>query len=359
MNTVHEHLRRGPGRRPGRRAFLAAPFALALPLAGCSASSTRLTSADASSNQPLVLRLAHNLNDQHPTSVAIHDFADALSERSEGRIQVDMYGNGQLGSETAVLGQLTQGIVDITRVSSPGLASYHAGYHTFGLPYVFDSEEQMHSVMDSEEMAAFYRSTAERGFLGLTHYSSGARSVYTPSTPVRAPEDLRGMKIRVQDMRSQTVLIDELRGAPVVMGFGDTYTALQTGLIDGAESNETVLTTSGHGEVAKSFSRTEHTRIPDLLLIGSSAWDRMDAADQELVRTAASDSSQEHRVAWNEAIETAEAEAREMGVEFVDDVDIDAFREATRPVVDLFTQEYPETTELLALIEQIREEESA
>lgn len=359
MNPFHEHRSRVPGRRPGRRTLLAAPLALALPLAGCGDRSTRMTSADAGKGRPLVLRLAHNLNDQHPTSVAIHDFADAISERSEGRIQVDMYGNGQLGSEPAVLGQLTQGIVDITRVASPGLASYHPGYHTFGLPYVFDSEAHMHSVMDSEQMAAFYRSTAERGFVGLTHYSSGARSVYTPSTPVRTPDDLRGMKIRVQDMRSQTELIDQLHGAPVVMGFGDTYTALQTGLIDGAESNETVLTTSGHGEVAKCFSRTEHTRIPDLLLISSSAWERMDAADQELVSGAAIDSSHSHRVAWDDAIKTAEVEAREMGVEFIDDVDLEAFREATRPVVERFADDYPETTELLTLIEQIREEDAA
>lgn len=359
MTTRHDRPPRLPGRRPGRRALLAAPLALALPLAGCGGRTTQMTSADATKSQPLILRLAHNLNDQHPTSVAIHEFADAVSERSEGRIQVDMYGNGQLGSEPAVLGQLIQGIVDITRVASPGLASYHAGYHTFGLPYVFDSEAQMHSVMDSEQMAEFYRSTAERGFVGLTHYSSGARSFYTASTPVRTPDDLLGMKIRVQDMRSQTELLDQLGGAPVVMGFGDTYTALQTGLIDGAESNETVLTTSGHGEVAKCFSRTEHTRIPDLLLISSSAWERMDAADQELVTGAAVDSSQSHRVAWDEAIKAAEGEAVEMGVEFVDDVDIDAFREATRPVVDMFADEYPETTELLALIEQIREEDAA
>lgn len=359
MNTLHDRPPRSPGRQPGRRAILAAPLALALPLAGCGGRSTELTSADASSTQPLVLRLAHNLNDQHPTSVAIHEFADAVSERSDGRIRVDMYANGQLGSEPAVLGQLTQGIVDITRVASPGLASHHAGYHTFGLPYIFDSEQQMHTVMDSQQMADFYRSTAERGFVGLTHYSSGARSVYTASAPVRTPEDLRGMKIRIQDMRSQTVLFDQLRAAPVVMGFGDTYTALQTGLIDGAESNETVLTTSGHGEVARCFSRTEHTRIPDLLLISSSAWGRMDAADQELVSSAAIDSSQSHRVAWGDAIVTAEEESRAMGVEFIDDVDVEAFREATRPVVDQFADEFPETNELLDLIEQIREEEAA
>ncbi|MFC7376734.1 MULTISPECIES: TRAP transporter substrate-binding protein [unclassified Brachybacterium] len=352
--TTHRHDPATP--RLGRRALLlGAPLALA----SCSARSTQLTSAAANSSRPLVLRLAHNLNDQHPTSVAIAAFADAVAERSQGRIRVDIYANGQLGSETAVLGQLTQGIVDITRVASPGLAGYHAGYHTFGLPYVFDSEEQMHAVMDSEQMAEFYRSTLDRGFVGLTHYSSGARSFYTRASPVRSPQDVVGLKIRVQDMRSQTDLMEQLDAAPVVMAFGDTYTALQTGLIDGAESNETVLTDSAHGEVAKVFSRTEHTRIPDLMLISSDAWERLESGDQDLIVEAARQSSQDHRIAWAEAIETAEADARDMGVEFVDDVETDAFREATRPVVDRFAEEYPEVAELLETIEQVSEESRA
>lgn len=339
--------------RLGRRALLAAPLALA---AGCSARGTITRSDAADVTEPLVLRLAHNLSGSHPTSIAIAAFADAVAERSEGRIRVDIYASGQLGSETAVLGQLVQGIVDITRVASPGLASYHAGYHTFGLPYVFDSERQMHQVMDSGEMTEFYRSTQERGFVGLTHYTSGARSFYTKNTPIRRPEDLTGMKIRVQDMRSQTDLMEALGGAPVVMAFGDTYTALQTGLIDGAESNETVLTDSAHGEVAKVFSHTRHTIIPDLMVISSAAWERLAPADQELISQAALQSSLDHRTAWAEAIIDAEAAAEGMGVEFVDDVDLDAFRTATRPVLESFSTEYPEVEDVLTLIDSLSEE---
>jgi len=339
---------REPGAaRFGRRGLLAAPLALA----GC-ADRGPTTSAAAQPGAPLVLRMAHNLSDAHPTSVAIGRFAEMVAQRSEGRIRVDMYGNGQLGSETAVLGQLTQGIVDITRVASPGLASRHAGYHAFGLPYVFASEEAMHAAMDSEAMAGFYRSTRAQGFVGLTHYTSGARSFYTRDLAVRTPEDLHGLKIRVQDMRSQTELLEQLGGAPVVMSFGDTYTALQTGLIDGAESNETVLTTSAHGEVAKVFSRTAHTRIPDLLVISADAWDRLDPEDQQLVDSAARESSVEHRAAWVEAIATAEVEAGSMGVEFVDDVDTEAFREAASPVVDAFAAQYPEVADLLTIIDE-------
>lgn len=316
---------------------------------------TGATSAEATTEDPLVLRFAHNLNDRHVTSQALTAFAEDVEERSDGRISVRMYGNGQLGSETTVLGQLNQGIVDMTRVSAPGLANYDPGYHAFGLPYVFESEEEFYGVMDSPEMAEYFRSTAEDGFVGLTYYTSGARSFYTVDTPVRTPEDLRGLKIRVQDMRSQTELMSELGAAPIVMALGDTYTSLQTGLIDGAESNETVLTQSAHGEVAKSFSMTEHTRIPDMLVISSDAWERLDAADQELLVDAARQSTEDHKVAWAQSIEEAVTEAEAMGVEFVTDVDLDAFREATAPVVERYTAEYPEVADLLAVIEAARE----
>lgn len=313
------------------------------------------TSAAATTEQPLVLRFAHNLNDRHVTSQALTAFAEDVEERSDGRIIVRIYPNGQLGSETTVLGQLNQGIVDMTRVSAPGLANYDPGYHTFGLPYVFESEEEYYRVMDSPEMAEFFRSTADQGFVGLTYYSSGARSFYTVDTPVRVPEDLRGLKIRVQDMRSQTELMTELGAAPIVMALGDTYTSLQTGLIDGAESNETVLTQSAHGEVAKSFSLTEHTRIPDMLVISSDAWQRLSPEDQELLVDAARRSTEDHKGAWAESIDEAVTEAQEMGVEFITDVDLEAFQEATRPVIERYAEEYPEVAELLSVIEAARE----
>jgi tripartite ATP-independent transporter DctP family solute receptor len=334
----------------------AAAVLTAATLAACAPSSgiSSMTSARATPDDPLVLRLAHNLNDRHVTSQALTAFAEDVEEQSGGRIVVRMYGNGQLGSETQVLGQLNQGIVDMTRVSAPGLVNYDPGYHTFGLPYVFESEDEYYEVMDSPEMAEYFRSTVDDGFVGLTYFSSGARSFYTASTPIRTPEDVRGMKIRVQDMRSQTDLMAELGVAPIVMAFGDTYTSLQTGLIDGAESNETVLTQSAHGEVAKSFSMTEHTRIPDMLVISSDAWERLDAADQELISDAAREATEEHKALWAESIEQSVVEAEAMGVEFVTDVDTDAFREATRPVVDRYAEEYPEVAELLSVIESAR-----
>ncbi|QUH04149.1 TRAP transporter substrate-binding protein [Saccharopolyspora erythraea] len=319
-------------------------------LAACAPASGARTSAEATPQNPLVLTLANNLSDDHVTSKALASFADDVARRSGGRIVVKVYGNGQLGAEPDVLGQVHEGIVDMTRVSAPGLATYDPGYHTFGLPYIFDSEQEFYEVMDSPQMAEYFRSTAEDGFVGLTYYSSGARSFYTRNTPVRTPEDLRGLKIRVQDMRSQTDFVGDLGAAPVVMAFGDTYTSLQTGLIDGAESNETVLTESAHGEVSRAFSMTEHTRIPDMLVISTETWERLAPADEELLSEAARASTEQQKADWAKSTEQAVADAKAMGVEFITDVDTEAFREATRPVVDEYAKQYPEVAELLSVI---------
>lgn len=303
----------------------------------------------------MVLRLAHNLSDTHVTSQALTAFAEEVTQSSDGRIVVDIYANGQLGSETQVLGQLTQGIIDMTRVSSPGLADYDQGYETFGLPYVFDNEEEFYRAMDSPEMREYFQSTEDEGFVGLTYYTSGARSFYTADTPIREPEDLGGLKIRVQDMRSQTALLDTLGGTPVVMAFGDIYTALQTGMIDGAESNETALTQSNHGEVAKVFSVSEHTRIPDMLVISADAWERLSPEDQQLLVDAAVESTESHKAAWAESIDEATAKAEEMGVTFITDVDVEAFQREAQPLVDEYAAEYPEVAELLEIIDSAGE----
>jgi tripartite ATP-independent transporter DctP family solute receptor len=319
-------------------------------LAACAPASGARTSAEATPENPLVLSLANNLSDDHVTSKALASFADNVKRRSGGRIVVKNYGNGQLGDEPEVLGQLHEGIVDMTRVSAPGLATYDPGYHTFGLPYIFNSEQEFYEVMDSPQMAEYFRSTADAGFVGLTYYSSGARSFYTGNKPVRTPEDLRGQKIRVQDMRSQTDFVGALGAAPVVMAFSDTYTSLQTGLIDGAESNETVLTDSAHGEVSHAFSMTEHTRIPDMLVISTQTWERLAPTDQQLLAEAARASTEQQKADWAKTIQQAVADAKAMGVEFITDVDTEAFREATRPVVDEYAKQYPEVAELLSVI---------
>jgi tripartite ATP-independent transporter DctP family solute receptor len=326
---------------------------MTLSLAGCANQGVG-NSEDATEENPMILTLAHSLSEDHVTSVAVREFADDVYERSNGRLKIKIYPNGQLGSETEVLEQIMAGVGAMTRVGAPGLAMYNEGYHTFDLPFVFEDEDHYYRAMDSDAMREFFESSADDGFVALTYYTSGARSFYTRNKPIRTPEDLHGMKIRVQNMRSQTDMMRALGGTPVVIPFGDIYTSLESGIIDGAESNETALTQSNHGEVAKVFSVNEHTMIPDMLVISTKVWDRLTPEDQQILVDAAVESTEKHKVAWAEAIDQSIEDAKAMGVEFVEDVDRDAFREATSSMVDDYAKEYPKVADVLDIIEQAR-----
>ena len=250
-------------------AAIAAAFGLsALALSGC-ASSGAATSAQATAENPMVLTLAHGLSESHTVHIAMMEFAQKVEERTNGRIQVKIFPNGQLGSETENMEQLMAGVIAMTKVSAPGLATYNEAYHTFGLPYLFDDTEDFYHKMDSQQMRDFFLSTADDGFVTLTYYTSGARSFYTKDRAIRTPEDLHGLKIRVQDMQSQTDMLEALGGIPVAMSYGDVYTSLQTGIIDGTENNETALTTGKHGEICKVFSKDEHAMIPDVMVMSA------------------------------------------------------------------------------------------
>ena len=255
-------------------------------LTGC-ASGGAATSAQATAENPMVLTLAHGLSETHTVHIAMTEFAEKVEEGTDGRIQIRILPNGQLGSENENMEQLMAGVISMTKVSAPGLATYNDAYHTFGLPYIFDDTENFYHVMDSQPMHDFFLSTADDGFVTLTYYTSGARSFYTINKAIRTPEDLKGLKIRVQDMKSQTDMLKALGGIPVAMSYGDVYTSLQTGIIDGTENNETALTTGKHGEICKVYSTDQHAMIPDVLVMSAKTWASISPEDQQVILDAA------------------------------------------------------------------------
>lgn len=329
--------------------------AAALLLAGCGQQSAA-DSQSATREKPLVLTLSHGLSETHTVHQAIKRFADEVFEKTDGRVVIRIFPNAQLGSETESMEQVMAGVIAMTKVSSPILATYDEGYHTFGLPYVFNDTPSFYKVMGSQAMRDFFMSTHDEGFMTLTYYTSGSRSFYTVNKPIRTPADLKGLKIRVQDMQSQTDMVSAMGGTPVAMGYGDVYTSLQTGIIDGTENNETALTTGKHGEICKVYSKDEHAMIPDALVISSKVWDTISPEDQKIFIEAAANSTLWHNVAWEKAIEEAIVEARDqMGVTFITDIDKDAFRKATAPMLERYSAEYPKVKALLDTIQKLQE----
>ena len=277
-------------------AAIAAALSLTLfSLTGCTQSGAK-TSAEATAQNPLVLTLAHGLSETHTVHIAMTEFANMVEERTNGRIQVQIFPNGQLGSENENMEQLMSGVISMTKVSAPGLATYNEAYHTFGLPYIFDSTEDFYHVMDSDQMRDFFLSSGDDGFVTLTYYTSGARSFYTKNKAIRKPEDLKGLKIRVQDMKSQTDMMKALGGIPVAMSYGDVYTSLQTGIIDGTENNETALTTGKHGEICKVYSTDQHAMIPDVMVMSEKVWKNISPEDKQIILEAARESTEQHQI---------------------------------------------------------------
>ncbi|EET59919.1 TRAP transporter solute receptor, DctP family [Marvinbryantia formatexigens DSM 14469] len=336
-------------------AAITAAFALtAAALTGCAANGAS-DSASATAENPLVLTLAHGLSETHTVHIAMVEFAEEVEEKTDGRIKVQIFPNGQLGSENENMEQLMAGVISMTKVSAPGLATYNEAYHTFGLPYIFDDTEDFYHIMDSDEMQDFFLSSADDGFVTLTYYTSGARSFYTKDRAIRTPADLKGLKIRVQDMKSQTDMLEALGGIPVAMSYGDVYTSLQTGIIDGTENNETALTTGKHGEICKVYSTDQHAMIPDVMVMSAKVWETISPEDQQIILEAAHASTESHKIAWDAAIEEAIEEASTtMGVEFVNDVDKEAFREATSGMIDEYCAQYPGVQNLLDIINSIK-----
>jgi tripartite ATP-independent transporter DctP family solute receptor len=324
----------------------------------CGSSSESATEPDTGSENVEVeaternLKLAHNLSEDHPVHLGLSKFAELVEERSEGQIMVEIFSNGVLGQEREVLEQLQAGGVDITKVSAASLENFSSQYSVFSLPYVFADEEHFFTSMDSDVVIDLFDSTNEEGFVGLTWYDSGARSFYTKDKPIMHPDDLKGLKIRVMDSQTQVDMMEALGGAPTPMPYGDIYTALQSGVVDGAESNPTALTTGKHGEVAKTFSFDEHARIPDIAVISSKLWNELTEEERQLLRDAAKESTEYQKQVWAEAIDEAIAEAEAMGVEFFYP-DQEPFLEAVQPMHEKYRED-PKVAELLDAFNALR-----
>ncbi|EKU93896.1 C4-dicarboxylate-binding periplasmic protein precursor [Alloiococcus otitis] len=319
-------------------------------LIGCTNGKALNDSSEASVDDPLVLRLGHNMNEDHPVHTALDKFRTEIQDRSNGRIRIIIYPNGQLGSEPLMLEQMQAGVLDIVKVAAPQMSDYSMGYEAFGLPFLFESEEHFKTVMNSDAMKEFFMEEGN-GFITLTYFTAGQRSFYTKDTPILKPEDLSGLNIRVQELSAQMEMVTAMGGTPIAMEYGEVYPSLQSGLIDGTENNEISLTNGYHGEVAKAYSYTQHARIPDVLVVNEQLWERLDLQDQEMFLEVAEEITEEFYDLWDKEVEEAINMAKnEMDVEFYEDIDIKPFQEKTEHIIDSYVAMDPGIEQVVDII---------
>jgi tripartite ATP-independent transporter DctP family solute receptor len=298
------------------------------------------------------LRFAYASN-APPVKEAIAEFGRILEEKTNGEITVKYYPDSQLGGERELI-ELTQtGAVDITKVSGSALESFSDRYSIFGIPYLFDGEEHFYNVMENEEiMKPIYQSTSDLGFVGLTYYDSGQRSFYMKEGPVTSPEDIKGKKIRVMQSETAIKMIELLGGTPTPMGSGEVYTSLQQSIIDGAENNEFVLVTAGHGEVAKYYSYDQHTRVPDIVVMNEVTLNKLTEEQRQAVYEAAKESTEYEKKVWKEAVEKEKKQAKEQHNVQFNEVDNTPFKEAVQPLHKKF-KDNPDFKDLYEAIQSM------
>jgi tripartite ATP-independent transporter DctP family solute receptor len=261
------------------------------------------------------LRLAHGLPRTHPVHRAMAHFADIVGERSGGELQVSLFADGVLGEEPTLLEQVRMGTLDMTKASASVLDGVSPLYRVFDIPFLFRDREHWRRVVDGPAGARILEARDMAGLTGLCFYDAGARSFYG-RRPIRGPRDLAGLKVRVQPSSAMVRMVEALGAQAVPLPWGVVYTALQAGLIDAAENNLTALIFGRHAEVIRHYAFTEHTFVPDVLLIGARTWSGLRRDQRELLQAAAAESAQLQAALWSNAEEESRAGAERLGVAF-------------------------------------------
>jgi tripartite ATP-independent transporter DctP family solute receptor len=276
--------------------------------------------------------------DGYPTVEAVKFMGQTLSTLTKGKLSVKVFNNSALGSEKDTIEQTKIGALAMTRVNIAPMNNICPTTVIPTLPFLFRSKDHMRKVLDGPIGDEVLKSCEAQGFIGLAFYDSGARSMYTVKKPVKTVADLKGMKIRVQQSDLWVAVMDAMGANATPMPFGEVYTALKTGLVDGAENNIPSYESTRHFEVAKYYSRTEHSMSPEILLFSKKVWDGLPDSDRKAIRKAAKESVPYMRKLWDEREEKALATVNAGGAQILE-VNKASFQAVMKPVYDKFVSD--------------------
>lgn len=300
------------------------------------------------SAEAVTLKLSHNQDKTHPVHKAMVNFAAKAKEYSHGDVIIRIYPNGTLGTQRETMELIRSGAIPLVKTNAAEMESFADAYKLFSLPYLFRSRESYYQVMQGEIGQQILNSTRSKGYFGLTFYDGGSRSFYG-NKAILKPEDLKGLKVRVQPSPGAVEMIKVMGGNPTPLDYGELYTALQQGVVDMAENSVMALTTMRHGEVAKNFSLDEHTRVPDVLLMSNAAFDKLNDADKAAVLKAAQESMEYMKTLWSEEERQEFAKLDKMGVK-VYQVDKAPFIKIVQPMYVSFEKNNPQLAPMLEKI---------
>lgn len=295
------------------------------------------------------IKLGHGLDVNHSVHKAMVKMGEDLARLSGGKMELEIYPNQQLGTERECLELLQIGSLDMTKVSAGIMENFAPKMKIFGLPFLFRDRAHSFQVLDGEIGKKLLDEGEQYWLKGLGYYDAGSRSFYTKEKPVNSPKDLEGLKIRVMESVTAMNMVRSLGGSPTPISWGELYTSLQQGVVDGAENNPPSFYLSRHYEVCKFYSLDEHTVLPDVLIIGTQIWDRLTEEERGWVQKAVDNSVVYQRKLWAEAEEEALREVQKAGVTVI------------RPDKTLFSDKvtsifegYKDNKEMYQLIKEIQ-----
>lgn len=329
-------------------ACLAVVLGASVVVAGCGGAKKEAPAGDAQKPK-YTFRLAEAHPADYPTTLGDKKFAELVNERSKGRIQIKVFDSAQLGDEKSVVQQIQMGSLDFTRVSTGNLAEFNKAFGVYSLPYIFNDDAHVWRYLDSESGKQMLASLDKSKMVGLAYYSSGSRSFYTKN-PVKSPEDLKGMKIRVIQNAINIDLMKAFGASATPMAYGEVFSALQTGVIDGAENNAPSYLTASHNQAVKNYVLDSHQRVPEVLMMSKVVWDKLTEDDRALIKQAAQDSVPYQKEQWNKFEADAMDKLVKSGVVVTEVKDVKPWQDAAKPVIEKYGVDFKAELEAIAKV---------
>lgn len=322
---------------------------LSTKFSACIAAGTFLILSGTASAQT-VLRSADTHVDGYPTVEAVKYMSELLAKSTNNRYKIQVFHSSQLGEEKDTIQQTQFGVIDMNRINLAPLNNIVPETQVPSLPFLFRSVEHMHKVMDGPIGEDILKAFEPHDMIGLAFYDSGARSFYNSKHPIKSLADMKGLKLRVQQSDLFIALVQAMGANPTPMPFGEVYSSLQTGVIDGAENNWPSYQSTRHFEIAKYYTLTEHSMAPEVLVVSKKTWMKLSPEDQKAMREAAKASVSKMRELWTASEKEAMAAVKAGGAQIAE-VDKKPFIDAMGPVYDKFVTD----AKLKDLVKRIRD----
>ncbi|MCS7232701.1 MAG: TRAP transporter substrate-binding protein [Synergistetes bacterium] len=287
---------------------------------------------------PVVFKSADNQPDGYPTVEAVKFLGKVVEEATKGKYKIQVYPGAQLGSEKETIEQALLGAIEMVRCSTLTLSGFYEPMGILSLPYLFRNyDHQWQAVLGAPGQELIDSMSKNLNLVALAWFEAGARSFYTIKAPIMKPEDVKGLKIRVPESPVLTNMVKFLGGAPVHLPFGEVYSALQTGVVDGAENNPPSYYAMKHFEVAKHYSLDEHTRIPELVIMSKSVWEKLSPEEKMIFKMAGQAASVYQRILWKQFEERSLKAVQEGGAKIYNP-DKGPFQQAIKPFYDQYSK---------------------